>query len=118
MYDPGVDYATFKFKVMQRFKDAVECKSAVRKWVIIHGYKLRWIKSSSKQLDAICQKGCNWRLYGSMLRHENTFVIKTLIYVWLRPHCMQNTVVIGTEVVVVTTPNVVKHSCCRNMLWL
>ena len=78
MYDPRVDHVTFKLKVMQRFKDVVECKGDVRKWAIIPGYNLRWIKSSSKQLDDKCHKGCNWRLYGSMLRHENTFVIKTL----------------------------------------
>ena len=78
MYDPRVDDATFKFKVMLRFKDVVECKGFVRKWAIIHGYNLHWNKSSSKQLDARCQEGCNWRLYGNMQRHENTFVVKTL----------------------------------------
>ena len=31
MYDPRVDHATFKFKVMQIFKDAAECKGVVRK---------------------------------------------------------------------------------------
>ena len=40
VYDPRVDHATFKFKVMQRFKDAAKCKGAVRKWAIIHGYNL------------------------------------------------------------------------------
>ena len=54
VYDPRVYHVTFKFKVMQRFKDAFECKGVVRKWAIIHGYNLRWIKSSSKQLDARC----------------------------------------------------------------
>ena len=62
-----------------RFKDVAESKSVVRKWEIIRGYNLHWIKSTSKQLDARCQEGCNWRLYGSMLSHEKTFVIKTLI---------------------------------------
>ena len=54
VYEPRVDHSTFKFNVMQRFKDATECKGAVRKWAIIHGYNLCWIKSSSKQLDARC----------------------------------------------------------------
>ena len=52
MYDLRVDHATFKFKVMQRFKDVAECQRAVRKWAIMHGYNLHWIRSSSKQLDA------------------------------------------------------------------
>ena len=52
VYDPRVDHATFKFKVMQRFKDFAECKSVVKTWAIIYGYNLSWIKSSCKQLDA------------------------------------------------------------------
>ena len=40
VYEPRVDHSTFKFNVMQRFKDATECKGDVRKWAIIHGYNL------------------------------------------------------------------------------
>ena len=78
VYDPRVDHATIKLKVVQRFKDAAECKGVVRKWAITNGYNLCLINNTSKQLDVRCHEGCNWRLYVSMLRHEKTFVIKTL----------------------------------------
>ena len=32
MYDPRVYHVTLKFKVMQKFKDAAECKDVVGKW--------------------------------------------------------------------------------------
>ena len=51
----------------------------MRKWAILNGYNIQWVKSTSTQLDARCQDGCMWRLYGSMLRHEKTFVNKTLV---------------------------------------
>ena len=54
VYDPRVDHATLKFKVMQRYKDDAECKLVVRKWVIINGYNIRWVKSDSKQLGSRC----------------------------------------------------------------
>ena len=63
-------------KVMQRYKDAAECKLTLRKRAILNGYNIRWVKSTSKQLDACCQEGCQWRLYGSMLTHEKIFSLK------------------------------------------
>ena len=48
VYDLRVELATFKFKEMQIFKDVAECKGTVRKWAIINGYNLRWVKSTSK----------------------------------------------------------------------
>ena len=48
MYDLRADLVTFKFKVIQRFKDVAECKRVGRKWAIINGYNLCWVKSTSK----------------------------------------------------------------------
>ena len=59
VYDPRVDHATFKFKVIQRFKDVAKCKGVVRMWAITNGYNLCLINNTSKQLDARCQEGCN-----------------------------------------------------------
>ena len=35
VYNLREDHATIKFKVTQRFKDAAECKLAVRKWAFL-----------------------------------------------------------------------------------
>ena len=77
MYGPRVNHTTLNPKVMQRYNDARECKLMVRKWAILNGYNIRWVKRTSRQLNARCQEGCKWRLYGSMLTHEKTLVIKT-----------------------------------------
>ena len=110
MYDPRVDHATFKSKLMLRFKDDARCKGVVRKWPIIHGNNLRCIKSSSKQLDARCQEGCNWRLY--MPRHENTFMIKTLTDVHTC-YSVQRNRHVTTEFMV----NEFMDKCKRNPFW-
>lgn len=54
------------FRTRQRFKDAIECKVAVRKWAIHDGYNIWWKRSTTKNLDGGCENGCQWRLYGSM----------------------------------------------------
>ena len=44
VYDPRVDYVTFKFKLMQRFNDIAECKGVVKKWAIIYGYNFAGLR--------------------------------------------------------------------------
>ena len=57
----------------------MECKLVVRKWVIHNGYNIWFKKFNKRQLKGHCLKGCEWRLYGIMLAHEHTIVIKALI---------------------------------------
>ena len=79
MFNLREDHATIKFKVTQRFKDVVKCKLIVRKWAIINGCNIRSRKRTSTQLKSRYEDGYNWRLYGSMMKNEKTFIITTLM---------------------------------------
>lgn len=37
------------------------------------------MKSEMKKIDARCENGCIWRLYGSMIQNEATFFIKICV---------------------------------------
>lgn len=77
IYAKNCDHKALELKAGMRFKDLAECKEAVKQWAILNGHNIKWHLSSSKKLQAKCQKPCKWVMYASKVAHEPTCVIRT-----------------------------------------
>ncbi|XP_039169472.1 uncharacterized protein LOC120293792 [Eucalyptus grandis] len=75
-YDPMCDHNENMFSLGMRFESHEQFKNAVRKYAVINGFNIFWPRSQKKRMEAKCASGCGWRLYGSWVQAEKTFVIK------------------------------------------
>lgn len=48
-YDPTCDHAQLKFQLGMSFVDIKECKDAIRKYSLINGFPIKFIRSNKKQ---------------------------------------------------------------------
>lgn len=62
-----------------KFIDSVQCRQAIQRYAMCKGYNVRILKSEMKKLFVRYELGCTWRLYGSLMQDEHTFLIKTLV---------------------------------------
>lgn len=79
VFNEKVDMADPQFQLGLCFTDAALFRSAIRQHSIVNGRDIRFSKNEKNKVQAVCKhKSCEWSVYGSQLRNEATFQIKTL----------------------------------------
>ncbi|KAH6779662.1 hypothetical protein C2S52_010899 [Perilla frutescens var. hirtella] len=89
-YDPKCDHKSLKIVLGMRFQDGFQCKRALRTNAIENGNPIRFIRCNARQCEARCIPECNWRCYGSMVKSDGHFVIKTVGGLHTCPRVMNN----------------------------
>lgn len=75
-YDPMCDHDENMLNLGMRFESREQFKNAVKKYAVVNGFNISWQKSEEKRMIAKCVEGCGWRLYGSWIQNEKTFIIR------------------------------------------
>ncbi|KAH6798456.1 hypothetical protein C2S51_034940 [Perilla frutescens var. frutescens] len=77
-YDPKCDYKSLKLVLGMRFLDSYQCKHAIQTISLVHGYPIHFTRSNKRQCEAKCIPECGWKCYRSVVKKDQSFIIKTL----------------------------------------
>ncbi|KAH6771697.1 hypothetical protein C2S51_010101 [Perilla frutescens var. frutescens] len=77
-YDPKCDHKSLKLVIGMQFEDGFQCKHAIQTISIENGHPIRFTRFNKTQCEAKCIPQCGWRCYGSLVKKDGTFVIKSL----------------------------------------
>ncbi|KAH6761555.1 hypothetical protein C2S52_018988 [Perilla frutescens var. hirtella] len=77
-YDPKCDHKSLKLVIGMQFEDGFQCKHAIQTISIENGDPIRFTRFNKTQCEAKCIPQCGWRCYGSLVKKDGTFVIKSL----------------------------------------
>jgi hypothetical protein len=76
-----VDMAYPKFHIGMSFTSVKQFKQVVRPYNLMKGEDVEFTKNDRDKVIGICKsksEGCPWRVYGSLVRGEFTFMVKSL----------------------------------------
>ncbi|WOL20551.1 hypothetical protein Cni_G29356 [Canna indica] len=59
-----------------KFESNSQFKEAVQSYAVANDYNIRWTRTCAKKMEAKDISGCPWRIYGSLMKRELTFMIK------------------------------------------
>ena len=74
--DMGKD---FKFKVGMEFSSLKEFKQVVKKYYILNGREIMFVKNDDIRVKVVCQKKCGFVILCSKVGGSHTFRVKTLV---------------------------------------
>ncbi|WOL13715.1 hypothetical protein Cni_G22493 [Canna indica] len=79
VFNPKCNKQVIKFELGMKFETPTQFKEAVQSYALHNGVNIKWIRSCNERMEAICVTGCPWRIYGSLMQNQTTFIIKTFV---------------------------------------
>lgn len=76
-FNPKTDIKNVEFSVGMKFTNHREFKEAVKQYAIGKKYNVWFSKNARDKIQVKCAEGCPWNLWASVLKHENTFTVKS-----------------------------------------
>ncbi|XP_057795099.1 uncharacterized protein LOC131011334 isoform X2 [Salvia miltiorrhiza] len=77
VYDPKCNHENLNIVLGMQFKDGLQCREALRTWGIENGKFVQFRCVSKTKLVAVCKPPCPWKVYGSMVKSSETFMIRS-----------------------------------------
>lgn len=72
-FNPSTDMANPRFRLLMEFSNIKILKEAVRQYSIKNSRQIRYLKNDLRRIRVVCQEGCPFLLYASVLKDKQTF---------------------------------------------